>query len=136
MHVVRSRCTQKNSDVSLYLLCIDFVANRKKIYLCFISQYLVIFSIILIKGSSTLYLFCPHETDDLPTCGRPHEVDIKYMSLSWKSYCNDILGIKLKFDYNMMIIYLNCTISTGVGRVGALVESMTFGCILMEFDEI
>ena len=44
-----------------------------------------------------------------PSCGRPHAVDMKYTSLFWNGYSrayNALLGLKLKFDYIMIVIYL------------------------------
>src|SRR6218665_3780625 len=52
----------------------------------------------------------PHGPNPPPPCGRPHAVDMKYTPLSWNGLYNDLLDLKLKFDY-MIIIYLNCTIS-------------------------
>jgi len=39
-----------------------------------------------------------------PPCGHPHAVNMEYTSLSWNSEYND-LGLKLKFDYSMIVIY-------------------------------
>ena len=47
-------------------------------------------------------------TDRPPSlpCGRPNAVDIKYTPLSENSSYNDLLDLKPKLDYNMIVIYL------------------------------
>jgi len=47
---------------------------------------------------------CSQETASY--CGRPHTVNMNSTSLSWNSWYNDLLDLKLKFDYNIIVIYL------------------------------
>ena len=39
-------------------------------------------------------------------CGCPHTIDIKYTSLSRNSKHNDLMGLKLKFNYNIHVIVI------------------------------
>jgi len=39
-----------------------------------------------------------------PPCGRPHAINMKYTSLSWNSWYNHLPNLKLKFNYNIIVI--------------------------------
>ena len=47
----------------------------------------------------------PHEPDPPSPCGRPHAVDMKYTSLSWKGSYNDLPKAEIRLG-SMIVIYL------------------------------